>query len=420
MAAVVPESAVQARDQAFERLYQRYVADVYRYSLALLRNPTDAEDVTQTTFMNAYRAFKRGDEIQKPHNWLIKIAHNVARSRFAHASRRAQEVPLDDHIEQLAVPEDGRPDLDTVLRALGRLPFNQRAALVMRELEGRTYAEIADTLGVSVSAVETLIFRARKSLRLKTSSLRVLTGVPLPGSLAPLFQGGGAVAGGSAIVGAGFVGKALVVLVVGVVATGVGGDNSGPANAAEGHGTLAGAAAPAGTAANGRSLAARQKGGRHGARLLVRRGNGSRGVLRGGAAGGVLADGADAVATSGDVKGDAPSAVGVVSTAAGAAPSSQAGARGTPEPAAGTVSQGPVQTVTNVAQNTVDTVTSAVPPISTPSVPVNAPGLPPVTLPAVPPVTAPAVPPVSAVDAPSLPSVQAAPLPPVPQLPRLP
>lgn len=162
---VAPEAAVQAREQAFERLYQRYVGDVYRYALALLRNPTDAEDVTQTTFMNAYRAFKRGDEIQKPHNWLIKITHNVARSRYAHADRRVQEVPLEEHIEQLAVPVDDKANLDTVLRALGQLPFNQRAALVMRELEGRTYAEIAEMMGLSVSAIETVIFRARRALR---------------------------------------------------------------------------------------------------------------------------------------------------------------------------------------------------------------------------------------------------------------
>jgi RNA polymerase sigma factor (sigma-70 family) len=416
MATVASEPAVQALDQAFERLYQRYVADVYRYSLALLRNPTDAEDVTQTTFMNAYRAFKRGDEIQKPHNWLIKIAHNVARSRHAHASRRVQEVPLEDHIEQLAVPEDDQLDLDTVLRALGRLPFNQRAALVMRELEGRTYAEIADTLGVSVSAVETLIFRARKSLRVKASSLRVLTGVPLPGSLAPLFQGGGAVAGGSAIVGAGFVGKALVALVIGVVATGVGGDKSGPASAAQGHGSLAAEAAPGGTAANTRSPAARQNGGRPGTKLFVGRGGGARADI----AGGALAEGAAAVATSGDLKGDAPSSVGVVSAAAGAAPSSQAGALGTPAPAAGTQPQPPVQAVTTVAQNVVNTVTSAAPPISTPSVPVTVPALPAVTPPAVPSVHAPPAPRVPPLETPSLPPVQAPAPPPVPQLPRLP
>src|SRR5206468_7832604 len=105
VATIAPQVPVLARDEAFEQLYRRYVKDVYHYALALLRNPADAEDVTQTTFLNAYRAFQRGDEILKPQNWLIKIAHNVARSRYSHAGRRVQEVPLEDHVEQLAVPE---------------------------------------------------------------------------------------------------------------------------------------------------------------------------------------------------------------------------------------------------------------------------------------------------------------------------
>jgi RNA polymerase sigma factor (sigma-70 family) len=182
--------------------------------------------------MNAYRAYKRGDEIEKPQNWLIKIAHNVARSRYARANRRVKEVPLEEHVEQLAVPEEERPDVEAVLRALGRLPFNQRAALVMRELEGRSYAEIADTIGVSVPAVETLIFRARRSLRLRASALRSLAVVPVPSSLTQLFQGGGFVAGGGALVGSGFAVKATIALLAGAVATGLGGGNSGPATAA--------------------------------------------------------------------------------------------------------------------------------------------------------------------------------------------
>jgi RNA polymerase sigma factor (sigma-70 family) len=232
MASAAPEIPVLARDQAFETLYRRYVSDVYHYALALLRNPADAEDVTQTTFMNAYRAFKRGEEIRKPQNWLIKIAHNAARTRYARTSRRVKEVPLDEHLDQLAIPEEERPNVEGVLRALGRLPFNQRAALVMRELEGRSYAEIADTLGVSVSAVETLIFRARRSLRLRSSALQSLAAVPLPSSLTQLFGGGSVVAGGGALLGSGFLVKATVALVAGAVATGLGGDRTtGPAAA---------------------------------------------------------------------------------------------------------------------------------------------------------------------------------------------
>jgi len=231
MATFAPEVPVLARDEAFEKLYRQYVKDVYHYALALLRNPADAEDVTQTTFLNAYRAFQRGEEILKPQNWLIKIAHNVARTRYARMSRRVKEVPLEDHVDQLAMPEEEKPNVEGVLRALGRLPFNQRAALVMRELEGRSYGEIADTLGVSVSAVETLIFRARRSLRIRAAALRSILAVPLPGSLTQFFEsGGGAAVGG---VGASMLLKAAVALVVGGLATGLGVERSTQAAASK-------------------------------------------------------------------------------------------------------------------------------------------------------------------------------------------
>ena len=85
-------------ERAFERLYQRHVGDVYRYSLAILRNPSDAEDVTQTTFLNAYRAYRSGERPDSPRAWLIAIAHNVCRQRFRQAQRRPREVAFDDGI----------------------------------------------------------------------------------------------------------------------------------------------------------------------------------------------------------------------------------------------------------------------------------------------------------------------------------
>jgi RNA polymerase sigma factor (sigma-70 family) len=252
MATIAPEVPVLARDEAFEQLYRRYVKDVYHYALALLRNPADAEDVTQTTFLNAYRAFQRGEEILKPHNWLIKIAHNVARSRYARISRRVKEVPLEEHVDQLAIPDEEKPNVEGVLRALGRLPFNQRAALVMRELEGRSYTEIADTLGVSVAAVETLIFRARRSLRVRTSALRSILTIPVPGSLAQLFGGGSAAVGG---IGASMLIKAAVALVVGGLATGLGVERATHASAAPRPASAAPAASHASARAATRSRA---------------------------------------------------------------------------------------------------------------------------------------------------------------------
>ena len=65
---MTPILARQRPDRSFERLYEKHAADVYRYALVVLRNQADAEDVTQTTFMNAYRAFERGERPRAPQN----------------------------------------------------------------------------------------------------------------------------------------------------------------------------------------------------------------------------------------------------------------------------------------------------------------------------------------------------------------
>src|ERR671934_1368932 len=219
-----PDARENGIDEAFERLYRSYARDVYRYSLAVLRNPADAEDITQTTFLNAYRAYQRGEEPVRPKHWLIKIAHNACRTRHLRAVRRPQEVPFEESVAAIPIPADETPKLEELLEALGRLPFNQRAALVMRELEGRSYAEIADTLEVSVAAVETLIFRARRTLRRDRSLLGALGSVQLPPSLASFFGGGGggAVAGGGIAVGSGLLVKAALLVAAGVVAGAIG------------------------------------------------------------------------------------------------------------------------------------------------------------------------------------------------------
>src|SRR3954467_3721897 len=113
-------------DRAFEQLYKRHARDVYQYALALLANPADAEDATQTTFLNAYRAFQQGERPHKPHNWLITIAHNVCRMRWRQAGSRPREVTFDEAPEPVAL-EHERPNLDEVLAALARLTFNQRS-----------------------------------------------------------------------------------------------------------------------------------------------------------------------------------------------------------------------------------------------------------------------------------------------------
>jgi RNA polymerase sigma factor (sigma-70 family) len=142
-----------------DRLYRRHSGEVLRYALLVLRSRTDAEDITQTVFLRALRAIERGEKVRTPRNWLIKITHNECRRLLA-TRKAVVELP-----DEIAV-EPAEPGRAEELRlAMAALPETQRQALVLRELEGRTYAEISQALDLSESAVETLIFRARRALR---------------------------------------------------------------------------------------------------------------------------------------------------------------------------------------------------------------------------------------------------------------
>lgn len=142
------------QERAFERLYRRHVGDVYRYALVVLRDPHAAESVTQATFVTALRAYQRGERPRRPFNWLLGIAHAVCARRSP-----GDEVSLD------AWEEDGAPSPADIRRALGRLGFDERSVLMMREIECRSYAEIAEVLELHDAEVEALIFRARQALR---------------------------------------------------------------------------------------------------------------------------------------------------------------------------------------------------------------------------------------------------------------
>ncbi len=146
-----------------ERLYARHRRDVYRCVLRDVRDPDEAEDITQTAFLDAFRALRRGDEPEHPHAWLLTIAQNASRRRYRSRLGRPSEVELDP--ELLAAPDREGPSAEDIRVALERLRPAQREALVLREIGGRSYIEIAATMDMSVPAVETLLFRARRALR---------------------------------------------------------------------------------------------------------------------------------------------------------------------------------------------------------------------------------------------------------------
>jgi RNA polymerase sigma factor (sigma-70 family) len=149
---------------AIDDLYRRHGGEIYRYALAVLGNHADAEDVTQTTFLNAYRALEQGVHPRKPLNWLLTIASNGIKQRFRQEQTRPRQVEYVEGTAESGVEDDGGPSVGELLVALAKIPPQQRQAIVLREFEGRSYAEIAQILDVTTTALETLLFRARRSL----------------------------------------------------------------------------------------------------------------------------------------------------------------------------------------------------------------------------------------------------------------
>jgi RNA polymerase sigma-70 factor (ECF subfamily) len=171
MAAVSPlsrASGVERRDapaDVLTGLYERHADRVFRYCLSWLRSREEAEDAAQTTFLYAYRGLGRGVVPVYERPWLLSIARHVCLSRSDAARRRSVEVAQDPHTleEILAAPAPSN-ELDGLTDALATLTEHQRHAILLREWHGLTYSEIAEQLDLSQAAVETLLFRARRSL----------------------------------------------------------------------------------------------------------------------------------------------------------------------------------------------------------------------------------------------------------------
>jgi RNA polymerase sigma factor (sigma-70 family) len=149
------------------RLFEEHSGWIYGYCLRLLRSPEEAEDALQATYLNACRGLNGGVRPQVDSAWLLRIAQNVCLTRLRSSGRRArlervQDVELLE--ETVAAPAHRRDELIGLADALAALPEQQRRAILLREWQGLSYAEVAARLELTQSAVETLIFRARRSL----------------------------------------------------------------------------------------------------------------------------------------------------------------------------------------------------------------------------------------------------------------
>ena len=160
-----------ALDRDFERLYREHLRDVYSYSYYRIGNHHDAEDLTEQTFLQAYRHFERAqrESAGRPlRPWLIRIAHNLAANYHRDKARRPTAAL--DHVEPVMHPHDtervveGRERMRQVMAGLEHLSDDRREALIMRFSLGMSNREIARALGRSDGATKVLIHRSIKQL----------------------------------------------------------------------------------------------------------------------------------------------------------------------------------------------------------------------------------------------------------------
>jgi len=183
--AALVRRCVAADQAACAELVANHERMVYALAYHLLGDRDEALEVSQEVFLRVFRTLSafRGQSALK--TWIFRIVVNQARNRQRWWNRRhrTQQVSLDLHVEQcgeLESPGEVLPDrllaskevAERIDRALDRLPFDQRTVVVLREVEGLRYEEIAFSLGVAVGTVKSRLTRARQTLRAELLGLR--------------------------------------------------------------------------------------------------------------------------------------------------------------------------------------------------------------------------------------------------------
>lgn len=169
---------VQEGDKkAFDLLVLKYQSKIINLVMRYLRDPDEANDVAQEAFLKAYRALPkfRGDSAF--YTWLYRIAVNTAKNYLVAVKRRPVEYDLDLQDPEQYEMQARLKDIDspegmllkdevqkTIDKAVEALPEDLRTAIILREMEGMTYEEIAETMECPVGTVRSRIFRAREAI----------------------------------------------------------------------------------------------------------------------------------------------------------------------------------------------------------------------------------------------------------------
>jgi RNA polymerase sigma-70 factor (ECF subfamily) len=166
---------------AFEELVKRYQSQLLNFVFRLIGDRQLAEDLVQEVFLRAYQAIPRY-EIRSGKarfsTWMFKIAYNLTINEL-HRRKRQADFLKETYAARKAMGHENATDTITtgyyhkqILTIIANLPEQQKAALLLRVTQGLSYKEIADVLNRSVTAVESLIFRARKNLKTRLDETR--------------------------------------------------------------------------------------------------------------------------------------------------------------------------------------------------------------------------------------------------------
>jgi RNA polymerase sigma-70 factor (ECF subfamily) len=176
--------------QAFDLLVLKYQRKIMRLLSRMIRDPSEIEDVAQESFIKAYRALPQFRGESAFYTWLYRIAINTARNWLAQNNRRpstpsAQEnedgetFDATDNLTDSSNPESemaSRQIAETVNKAMNDLPEDLRNAIVMREIDGMSYEDIAESMSCPIGTVMSRIFRAREAIAIKLRPLLGDTG----------------------------------------------------------------------------------------------------------------------------------------------------------------------------------------------------------------------------------------------------
>ncbi len=184
------EAAAKGSREAFDELVRRYQGQMVNLARAMTGADSDVDDLAQEIFVRVWKGLRAFRFDSAFRTWLYGVAINVIRTHRVRRSRLLRffkPAPADQDVDPLerASVDDGieAPMMMRQLidRALATLPGDMRAAVVLRDVQGLDYREIAEALGVPIGTVESRIFRARKRLRPLLESLRPGSGSRVPG-----------------------------------------------------------------------------------------------------------------------------------------------------------------------------------------------------------------------------------------------